>query len=207
MYSLGLSATPKRKDGLSRVFEWYIGNIVYLQKEKNEDYVEVQLIECIFSDQEYSKEELNFRKEPLGPKMINNISYHIPRNLFINDIIKTEYETGRKILVLGDRREYLSNTQYIPENYHSAHALFSITLGSYEKREEIIQRLNSNHIPIVVYYKHPIHLMKGFAYLGYKKSDFPVSENLSQTIVSLPMHPYLNHNDIDLIIQTLRDKQ
>ena len=41
-YMLGLSATPKRKDGLSKVFEWYMGDIVYLQKKKNEDYAEVQ---------------------------------------------------------------------------------------------------------------------------------------------------------------------
>ncbi len=33
-YMLGLSATPKRKDGLSKVFEWYMGDIVYLQKKK-----------------------------------------------------------------------------------------------------------------------------------------------------------------------------
>ena len=70
---LGLSATPKRKDGLSKVFEWYMGNIVYLQTKKNEDYAEVQLIECNFKDKNYNKEELNFRKEPCMPKMINNI--------------------------------------------------------------------------------------------------------------------------------------
>ena len=46
--------------------------------------------------------------------------------------------------------------------------------------------------------------MKGFGYLKYKSGDFPVSENLSQTIVSLPMHPYLNEMDIDLIIKTLK---
>jgi len=43
-YMLGLSATPNRKDGLRKVFEWYIGPIVYIDKKKNEDYVEVQLI-------------------------------------------------------------------------------------------------------------------------------------------------------------------
>ena len=56
-YMLGLSATPKEKDGLSKVFEWYIGPIVYLQK--NEDYAEVQLIDCNFNDTKYNKEELN----------------------------------------------------------------------------------------------------------------------------------------------------
>ena len=101
-------------------------------------------------------------------------------------------------------RKYLNNAQYIPENYNSAHALFSITLGSHKKREELLDRLKKNNIPSVVYYKYPIHLMKGFSYLGYKDGDFPISENLSQTIVSLPMHPYLTEMDIDLIIKTLK---
>jgi len=101
-------------------------------------------------------------------------------------------------------RKFLNNAQYIPENYHSAHALFSVTLGSYEKREKLINRLKENHIPTVIYYKYPIHLMKGFSYLGYKIGDFPVSENLSQTIVSLPMHPYLSEIEIDSIINTVK---
>ena len=46
--------------------------------------------------------------------------------------------------------------------------------------------------------------MKGFHYIGYKNGDFPISENLSQTIVSLPMHPYLTEQDIDKIIETLQ---
>ena len=101
-------------------------------------------------------------------------------------------------------RRYLNNAQHIPENYHSAHALFSITLGSNKKREELVDKLKQNSIPNVIYYKYPIHLMKAFGYLKYKNGDFPVSENLSQTIVSLPMHPYLTEIEIDLIIEALQ---
>ena len=46
--------------------------------------------------------------------------------------------------------------------------------------------------------------MKAFSYLGYKKDDLRVSEKLSKTIVSLPMHPYLSLNDIDLIVKTIK---
>jgi dTDP-4-amino-4,6-dideoxygalactose transaminase len=46
--------------------------------------------------------------------------------------------------------------------------------------------------------------MKAFSYLGYKKNDLPVSEKLSKTIVSLPMHPYLAFADIDQIVKVLR---
>ena len=101
-------------------------------------------------------------------------------------------------------RKFLNNAQYIPKNYNSAHALFSITLGLKKKREEVVQRLTSNNIPSVVYYKYPIHLMKGFAYLGYTIGDFPISEELSQTIVSLPMHPYLHEKEIDQVVESIK---
>jgi dTDP-4-amino-4,6-dideoxygalactose transaminase len=103
-------------------------------------------------------------------------------------------------------RKYLNNAQYHPKDYQSAHALFSIVLGSNHKRNELIERLNSNNIPSVIYYKNPIHLMNAFNYLGYVGGDLPVSENLSQTIVSLPMHPYLTSKDTDFIVEIIKEK-
>ena len=115
-------------------------------------------------------------------------------------------ELEMRNIVNDNYRKYLNNAQYHPKEYQSAHALFSIVLGSNEKRNTLINRLQKNKIPSVVYYKLPIHLMKAFEYLGYKKKDFPVSENLSQTIVSLPMHPYLTRADIDCIFETIQTK-
>ena len=120
-YMLGLSATPDRKDGLRKVFEWYIGPMVYSSKSDiNKDYIETRIYEYYDDDPQYSKmDKIHTKKgpQPCMPRMINNISYHVPRNLFINNIIKQEYEIGRKILVLGDRREYLNTTEkWIKEN-------------------------------------------------------------------------------------------
>ena len=103
-------------------------------------------------------------------------------------------------------RKYLNNAQHHPKDYHSAHALFSIILGSNDKRDNLIVRLFENKIPSVVYYKFPIHLMEAFRYLGYNKGSLPISEKLSDTILSLPMHPYLTEKDIDYILQTIRKK-
>ena len=116
-YMLGLSATPKRKDGLSKVFEWYIGDIVYNQKKKNEDYVEVQLIDCNFNDEEYNKEEINFRKEPCMPKMINNICEYLPRTKVIIDIIIKYKLEGRNTLILSDRRGHLELMHNLLDGY------------------------------------------------------------------------------------------
>ena len=46
--------------------------------------------------------------------------------------------------------------------------------------------------------------MKAFNYLGYSHGSFPVSEKLSESIVSLPMHPYLSRNEIESIIQAIK---
>ena len=69
-------------------------------------------------------------------------------------------------------RKYLNNAQFHPKDYQSAHALFSIVLGSNNKRDNLINKLSQNKIPTVIYYKFPIHLMKAFEYLGYKKRRF-----------------------------------
>ena len=107
-YMLGLSATPKRKDGLSKVFEWYMGDIVYKDEKKNEDYAEVQLVECEFTDIKYCKEEINFRKEPCMPKMINNICEYLPRTELIVELTKKHQKEGRYVLILSDRRGHLN---------------------------------------------------------------------------------------------------
>mgnify|MGYP001165298549 FL=1 len=113
-------------------------------------------------------------------------------------------ELERRNIIDASYREYLNNAQYHPEGYQSAHALFSITMGSKNKRDELIKRFTSKNIPTVIYYKFPIHMMKAFDFLRYEDNDLPISKKLSQTIVSLPMHPYLAKNDIHKIIETIK---
>tara|TARA_Y100000766_G_C18870439_1_gene587984 strand:+ start:606 stop:794 length:189 start_codon:yes stop_codon:yes gene_type:complete len=50
--------------------------------------------------------------------------------------------------------------------------------------------------------KH-LHLQKALSNLGYKVGDFPVSEEASERIFSLPMHPYLDENAISGIVEVM----
>ena len=117
-------------------------------------------------------------------------------------IFEDELELRNKVDALY--RQYLNNAQYHPNEYESAHAIFSITLAERDQRDKLINRLSKSNIPSVIYYKFPIHLMKAFSYLNYDDGDLPVSENLSKTIVSLPMHPYLESNQIDQIVEAIK---
>jgi dTDP-4-amino-4,6-dideoxygalactose transaminase len=55
----------------------------------------------------------------------------------------------------------------------------------------------------MVYYPVPIHLQKAFSYLGYKQGDFQVSEKLSDSVISIPMSPYILDSEINFIIDCL----
>jgi len=64
--------------------------------------------------------------------------------------------------------------------------------------------LNEKDIPSVVYYPKPLHLQTVYSDLGYRPGDFPVSEDISERIFSLPMYPYISDQDINKIVETLR---
>ena len=106
-YMLGLSATPNRKDGLRKVFEWYIGNMVYITKDIEEDNIDVNIVEYYDDTESYCKEELNYMKKPCCPKIINNVCAHPDRTEKVCNKIKEMYALKRRILILSDRRGHL----------------------------------------------------------------------------------------------------
>ena len=106
-YMLGLSATPNRKDGLRKVFEWYIGDIAYMTKETKDDDAIVNIIKYYSEDQKYSKVETTFQGKPCVPKMINNICNYVERTDLIIKQLLPLYDEGRCILILSDRRNHL----------------------------------------------------------------------------------------------------
>jgi len=117
-------------------------------------------------------------------------------------IFDEELDLREKISI--QYRKNLNNCQYIPKDYASSHALFSILLESNQQRNQTVEKLQRNNIPTAIYYKYPIHLMKAFSYLGYQKGDFPISEDLSKRILSLPMHPYISEIEMNILIKTFQ---
>ncbi|WP_405400113.1 DegT/DnrJ/EryC1/StrS family aminotransferase [Maribacter sp. Asnod2-G09] len=89
---------------------------------------------------------------------------------------------------------------YIKEDRSSVWAQYTIRL---ENREKVQSALNELGIPTAVHYPIPMHLQECFQYLGYKKGDFPISENCANEVMSLPMNPYLTLEDIEYITNNL----
>ena len=109
-YTLGLSATPNRKDGLTKVFLWYLGNIVYKQEKNDDSDVDVKIYHYQNDDPEYNKEVRNFKKQIMNPIIINNIAECKKRNDFIISLLPTLIEEERTVLILTER---ISQVTYI----------------------------------------------------------------------------------------------
>lgn len=86
---------------------------------------------------------------------------------------------------------------HVPKGQTSVWAQYSIKSS---KRDKIVEQLNLHKIPTAIYYPQPLHFQNSFSSLLYKKGNFPISEKLSKTIFSVPMHPYLTEDQIEYII-------
>lgn len=70
-------------------------------------------------------------------------------------------------------------------------------------REEFLLKLKKANIPFAVYYPSPLHLQKCYACLGYREGDFPSAEAASKRVVSLPIHPFLRHDEMQLVVDAV----
>lgn len=67
------------------------------------------------------------------------------------------------------------------------------------RRDDLKTFLESKNIPSMVYYPGPVHTQKAYEYLGYREKDFPVTTSLCREVLSLPMHPEMEQEQIDYI--------
>jgi UDP-2-acetamido-2-deoxy-ribo-hexuluronate aminotransferase len=94
----------------------------------------------------------------------------------------------------------------VPEGMKSAWAQYSILARDENHRARLQAKLKEAGIPTAIYYPTPLHLQTAFKSLGYKAGDFPVSEDLSGRIFSLPMYPYLSAVDQERIAKILSNQ-
>lgn len=111
-----------------------------------------------------------------------------------------QYEYNLKTLE-SEGITLLHNQSATGHIYH----LYVIRLGQLlaSQREAIQQKLKDKGIQTGIHYPIPCHLQPAYRYLGYQPGDFPVAESLCQEILSLPMYPGLQQNQIELVSEKL----
>jgi len=126
---LGLSATLNRKDGMRKVFEYYIGSSVYTQKTKEFTDVDVQIHRYYEPNIEYSGIKKMWNGKENTAAMINNVCAFQPRNEYIILLLKEilQKEPERRILILSERRNQLKTI----EEYIVSHEIANKDYGYY----------------------------------------------------------------------------
>ena len=107
---MGLTATPTRADGLSKVFAWFLGDIVYqIRQRPRDDTVRVECLRFTNDDPVYADVPTDWKGETVRARLLNQIAAFAPRTAEILTWIRPLLdEEGRKLLILSDRREHLA---------------------------------------------------------------------------------------------------
>lgn len=96
-------------------------------------------------------------------------------------------------------------TPIIPDGFYSSWAQYTIQLENRETRNKIQQDLKAKDIPSMIYYQKPMHKQGAFG--GQAGSDelFPNTIKLCDTVLSLPIHPYITEEDIALVASVIAE--
>ena len=96
-------------------------------------------------------------------------------------------------------------TPVVPDGFYSSWAQYTIQLDSKEQRDELQQVLKEKGIPTMVYYPKPMHKQLAFGLGEDYGFDCSVTEKLCDTVLSLPMHPYLKDDEIETVAGAVKD--
>ncbi len=82
--------------------------------------------------------------------------------------------------------------------------VFHVYVIETEYREQLQAYLSEHGIPTIIHYPIPIHLQKAFSFLDYRAGDFPITEKLSNEILSLPIFPEMTHEMVQEVSSEIR---
>lgn len=117
-----------------------------------------------------------------------------------------EYEIEEVNRVADTYRKELMGVVKIPivrEGFYSSWAQYTLQLSSKDERDQVQEALKEKGIPTMVYYPKPMHQQVAFSD-NKMYVECPNTEKLCDTVLSLPMHPYLSNSDIQEIAMAVK---
>ena len=94
---------------------------------------------------------------------------------------------------------------YVKEGYRSSWAQYTVQLPTSIDRNSLQSKLKEKGIPTMVYYMKPMHLQGAFKGTDSEMAECPVTVDLCNRVLSLPMHPYMTEEQVELIVEELKN--
>ena len=93
----------------------------------------------------------------------------------------------------------------IKNGFTSSWAQYTIQLAQNIDRTALQSKLKAEGIPTMVYYMKPMHLQGAFDGTDSAVADCPITERLCKTVLSLPMHPYMEEKDVAFVVNKIKE--
>jgi len=93
-------------------------------------------------------------------------------------------------------------TPPVKEDRTSVWAQYTVRV---DNRADLQVKLKDAGIPTAVHYPMPLHLQECFQYLGLNEGDFPIAEQASKEVMSLPMNPFLTEDEVECVSQAINN--
>ena len=116
---------------------------------------------------------------------------------------KLDSDNDRRREIAKMYTENIKGDFVLPREMEYAHHVYHLYVMETEKRGALIDYLNDGGVGFGIHYPRPIHLQDAYKDLGHKRGDFPVSEKLSDTVISLPLFPELVDDEVFKVIDLL----
>jgi dTDP-4-amino-4,6-dideoxygalactose transaminase len=110
----------------------------------------------------------------------------------------------RRRSIAGIYTEQLGEFVEVPKIFEEREHIFHQYTIRCGKRDLLARHLKEKGIASAVHYPRPLHLQPAFSYLGHKAGDFPVSEQLSVEVLSLPVYPELTDREVEEVVEGVR---
>ncbi|MBE5951274.1 MAG: DegT/DnrJ/EryC1/StrS family aminotransferase [Lachnospiraceae bacterium] len=94
-------------------------------------------------------------------------------------------------------------TPYVPEGYYSSWAQYTLMLECSAQREEIQRKLKEHDIPSMIYYPRGLHQQEAYHVMQLSDEDFPNTVAATKRVLSLPMHPYLDEETVEFVVNAI----
>lgn len=117
-----------------------------------------------------------------------------------------DYELEKVNQVVQSYTEALKDivkTPVIPADYYSSWAQYTIQLKNKGQRDKLQEKMKEQDIPTMIYYPIPMHQQSAYAELYSIVDDLTATEKLCETVLSLPIHPYMDEANIAIICEAI----
>ena len=128
--------------------------------------------------------------------LLGKFQFFAEKELLMVNNIANAYTEGLKQMV---------KTPVVQDGYYSSWAQYTIQLENTRQRDGLQNYLAGKKIPSMIYYQKPMHKQGAFVQYHYDDEAFINAIHLSHTVLSLPMHPYLEVDEVKEVIMRIKE--